>query len=135
MSSELVGFSNFPHLQQVCRIERIYQKTNSNDEPSRDVRFAVTSLSANRATPARLLSLARGHWSIENKLHHVRDRTFDEDRSQVRKNKGPRAMASLRNIAISILRLARISDDISIAAASRHCRAKTRSVLRLIGVR
>ncbi|MEI2779433.1 MAG: hypothetical protein V9G19_26445 [Tetrasphaera sp.] len=47
----------------------------------------------------------------------MRDATFDEDRSQVRTGVLPRIMASLRNTAISILRLTGRSN---IAAATRH---------------
>lgn len=47
----------------------------------------------------------RGHWRIENRLHWVRDVTLDEDTSQIRTGNGPRTMASLRNLAISMLRL------------------------------
>ena len=35
------------------------------------------------------MSLSRGHWGIENRLHWVRDVTFDEDRSQVRTGAAP----------------------------------------------
>lgn len=45
------------------------------------------------------------HWHIANRLHWVRDVTFDEDRSQVRTRVPPRAVATLRNLAISVLRL------------------------------
>lgn len=45
------------------------------------------------------------HWHLENRLHWVRDVTFDEDRSQVRTGAGPRVMATLRNLTISLLRL------------------------------
>ena len=58
-----------------------------------------------------------GHWAIEDRLHWVRDMDFDEDRSQVRTASGPRVMAALRNLAITILRLAGHS---SIAAALRY---------------
>jgi hypothetical protein len=54
---------------------------------------------------------------VENKLHWVRDVTFDEDRSQIRTGTGPRVMASLRNLAITVLRLAGFTN---IAAALRH---------------
>jgi hypothetical protein len=47
----------------------------------------------------------------------VRDVTYDEDRSQVRTGTGPRAMASLRNLAVSILRIAGVTN---IAKATRH---------------
>jgi hypothetical protein len=50
-------------------------------------------------------------------LENVRDVTYDEDRSQVRTANGPRVMASLRNLAIAILRL---TGQTSIAAALRH---------------
>jgi predicted transposase YbfD/YdcC len=57
---------------------------------------------------------------IEDRLHWVRDNGFDEDRSQVRTAAGPRIMASLRNLVITILRLAGAT---SIAAALRsHAR-------------
>jgi predicted transposase YbfD/YdcC len=91
----------------------------------------VTSLAASQASPSRLLQHSRAHWTIENRLHYVRDRTFDEDRSQVRKNFAPHAMASLRNLAIGLLRLAAVDN---IAAGLRHCARKVRTVLRLIGL-
>ncbi|MCL6444590.1 MAG: transposase, partial [Alicyclobacillus sp.] len=46
-----------------------------------------------------------GHWEIENRLHWVRDVTFDEDRCQIRTGQGARTMATLRNLAISVFRL------------------------------
>lgn len=62
----------------------------------------------------------------------MRDVTFDEDRSQVRKVGGPHMMATLRNLAISLLRLAKASN---IAKALRHCARKVDSALRLIGLK
>jgi hypothetical protein len=65
--------------------------------------YAVTSLTAAQASPARVADWIRGHWGIEA-LHHIRDVTFGEDASQTRTGAAPRAMASLRNLAIGILR-------------------------------
>ena len=56
-------------------------------------------------------------WAIENRLNWVRDVTWDEDRSQVRTGTGPRAMASIRNLAIGILR---VNGTTNIAQALRH---------------
>jgi hypothetical protein len=79
-----------------------------------------------KATYAQLAAIIRGHWGIEDRLHWVRDMDFDEDRSQVRTASGPRIMASLRNLAITILRLAGAA---SIAAALRyHARRPSRPV-------
>jgi predicted transposase YbfD/YdcC len=44
----------------------------------------------------------RGHWGIENCNHHVRDVTFEEDKSRIRIK--PLIMASLRSFALNILR-------------------------------
>lgn len=74
--------------------------------PRTEVIYGITSLDAECADPARLSMLVRGHWQVENRLHWVRDVAFDEDRSQVRTGHGPQVMACLRNLAISLLRLA-----------------------------
>jgi predicted transposase YbfD/YdcC len=64
--------------------------------------YAITNLTAAQASPARLADAIRRHWGIEA-LHHIRDTTFAEDASQVRSGTAPRTMASLRNLAISLL--------------------------------
>ena len=56
------------------------------------------------ADTATLTAWVRGHWEIENKLHWVRDVTYQEDKSLVRTGNAPRLMASLRSLAISLLR-------------------------------
>jgi predicted transposase YbfD/YdcC len=78
--------------------------------------YAVTSLTVTQATPAQLAGWIRGHWQIEV-LHHIRDVTYGEDASQVRAGNGLQVMATLRNLAIAILRLA---GHPAIAAACRH---------------
>ena len=93
--------------------------------------YGVTSLNSERGTPERLLELVRGHWQIENKLHWVRDVTFDEDRSQVRCGNIPHVMAALRNTAIGLLRWAGYTN---IAAACRRLAAQPAQALALIGL-
>lgn len=97
-----------------------------------EVAYGITSLTPKQADAKRLLSLNRGHWCIENKLHWVRDVTFDEDRSQVRVGQGPRVMATLRNIAISLFRLHDVSN---IAQALRKCSWNAENALHYIGLR
>ena len=62
--------------------------------------YAVTSLTAEQATPAELARLIRSHWNTEA-LHHVQDVTFAEDASQRRTGSAPRAMATWRPGATS----------------------------------
>jgi predicted transposase YbfD/YdcC len=106
----------FPHAAQALRIVRRRRPLNSKKWTAETV-YAITSLTAIQARPAELAAIVRGHWLIEDRLHWVRDVTYDEDRSQVRTANGPRVMASLRNLAIAILRL---TGQTSIAAALRH---------------
>ncbi len=82
-----------------------------------EVVYLITSADARAATPATLAGWVQGHWGIENRLHWVRDVTFDEDRSQVRTGAAPHVMATLRNTVISLLRLAGWTN---IAHALRH---------------
>jgi len=79
-----------------------------------------------------LLSLAswvRQHRHIENKLHWVRDVRYQEDKSLVRTGNAPRVMASLRSLAVSILRL---EGHTSIAAANRHHARDPQRTLKLL---
>lgn len=67
--------------------------------------YLVTSLSAEQASPAEMAAWARGHWSIEA-VHHIRDRTMDEDRHTVRTKNAAQNWATVRDTTISALRLA-----------------------------
>ena len=100
-------------------------------EVREEVVAGVTSLGPARADAARVLTLVRGHWHIENQAHWVRDVTFDEDRSQVRCDHIPQVMAALRNTVIGLLRRAGYPN---IAAACRRCAAQPAVALTLIGI-
>lgn len=129
VSGVLVGYSDWPHLAQVCRLERLVR---TKGKKTREVAYAVTSLPAQAATPQRLLSLWRGHWGIENRLHWVRDVTFDEDRCQVRTGAAPQILAAFRNLIIGLLRAA---GHTNIAAALRFCAVQPHYPLQLIGAK
>lgn len=98
--------------------------------PSRVTVYAITNLTARQAGPADLAGYIRGHWSIEA-LHHIRDVTYAEDASQVRTGNAPRTMASLRNLAIGILRHA---GRTNIAQALRHNARDAFRPLTLLGI-
>lgn len=133
-TTELNGYLNFPHVNQAFLIKRITTDLNGGVVKGRrgieETCVGIASLGVEDAGPHRLLELNRGQWTIENRSHHVRDMTYDEDRSQVRKGARPQAMASIRNLAISLLRLAKVTN---IAAATRHLNRKPDKVLALLG--
>jgi predicted transposase YbfD/YdcC len=105
----------FPHAAQVIQVTRKVRDLGTRRWRTVVV-YAVTSLSFQQASPARLADLLRGHWGIENGLHYVRDVTFAEDASQVRTGSGPEVMAALRNLVIGTLSRA---GPVNIAAALR----------------
>lgn len=115
-ATEITEGIGFPGAVQVLQLTRTVTDGKSSKRHA-EVVYAVTSLSVADVRPAQIAALLRGHWTIENRLHWVRDVTLDEDRSQVRTGAGPQVMATLRNNAISILRL---TGHANIAAALRH---------------
>ncbi|WBB82126.1 ISAs1 family transposase [Micromonospora sp. WMMD882] len=122
---------DFPHAAQAIQIRR---RRHRLDQPKRfttETVYAITDLHVHHARPAQLAAWIRGHWSIENKVHWVRDVTYDEDRSQIRTGTGPEVMAALRNAAISALRLTGVTN---IAAANRHHARDSTRPLALLGV-
>lgn len=129
-STALCGYTDWPGHQQVLEVQRTVTKKRDG-ETRTEVAYAVTSLSAERATAQQLLQIWREHWHIENKLHWVRDVTFDEDRSQVRTGRIPQVMAALRNVAISVLRVCGAEN---IAAASRRYAARPALALAAVGL-
>ncbi|WP_055557723.1 hypothetical protein [Streptomyces sp. NBRC 110028] len=94
--------------------------------------YFVTSLPSGAATGEQIADWIRGHWKIENQLHHVRDTTFAEDASTTHTGSLPRVMASLRNLAISVFRQ---DDHTNIAAACRHTARDPQRPLTALGIR
>jgi predicted transposase YbfD/YdcC len=120
---------DFPHAVQAIRITRRVRNQKTRKWRTVTV-YAITNLTAAQASPADLSGYIRGHWSIEV-LHHIRDVTYAEDASQIRTGKAPHAMASLRNLAIGILRAAGQSNIAK--ALRRNARDATRP-LTLVGI-
>ena len=128
VSSELKGYSDWPGLEQVFEIRRSWKYKGISKEA---VRYGVTSLPAQIALPERLLQLKRGHWTIENGLHYVKDVTMGEDKSTIHCDNGPKVMAALRNSALSLLRHAGFS---TIAARLRYNSGHPQAALELLSL-
>lgn len=90
---------DWPGLAQIARLTRTRE---IGGKVSTETVYLITSLPPADAPPERLLALNRAHWAIENKLHHVRDVSMDEDRCRVRA--GARALSGVRNTALAIIR-------------------------------
>lgn len=92
--------------------------------------FGLTSLSPEEATAADLETLWRGHWTIENRSHYVRDVTCGEDAGQAWMGHTPHVLATLRNGALALFRL---NGWTNMAAAFRHTAAHVSLAFRLLG--
>ena len=118
-STLLTEHTNWPGLQQVYQYTT-HQKCKKTGQVKCHVQYGITSLTPARASAADLLKLRREHWTIENKLHWVRDAVFQEDASSVRTGVIPQVMAAMRNAAISVLRFTghtKITDALQCFAA------------------
>ena len=118
--------SGWPGVAQVFRLERRRKLKGREDV---EVVYGITSLGELAADAWALLGNTRGHWGTENGLHHTRDVTLGEDRCRVRRGRAPRVLASLRNVAVYLLRHA---DYPSAAAAVRAMGAKPELALALL---
>jgi len=132
----------FPHARQVALIERyVTRATRKRKKHGRGytkvtVRsavavFVITSLDAREAAPEHLAGYVRRHWRIENQVHYVRDVTYREDASRVRTGTRPRIMATLRNLAIGLIRQA---GHTKIAATIRKIKYDNRLLLAILGL-
>jgi predicted transposase YbfD/YdcC len=114
----------FDGAAQVAQLRRTVTK---NGKKTVEVVYLITSDRA--AGPVTLAGWVRSHWEIENRLHWVRDVSYLEDKSLVRTGNAPRVMASLRSLAISLLRL---DGHTNIAAANRHHARDPQRTLQLL---
>ena len=90
--------------RQAIRMER-RTETLKTGKVSEETSYCLTSLGPAQADARRLSGLVRGHWTIENRNHYVRDFTYDEDRCRVRARHTPRNLTCVSNMAIAIIRL------------------------------
>lgn len=102
-TSELNDYLDFPHVQQVFRLQRIIQH-QATGQITYQVIFGISSLSQTHCSPEKLMDFVRTHWHIENRLHYVRDVTFHEDACRIRHTGRQRLLAILNNLVIGLIR-------------------------------
>jgi hypothetical protein len=122
----------FPGIAMILRVDT---EARVPAGPSRhETRYLITSLSPESVSPSRLMELIRGHWSVENGLHFIKDRWWDEDRQWSTRPGLAERMAMLRDAALTALRvLPGVPEDLPIRARADHLGRKLRKALRFIG--
>jgi predicted transposase YbfD/YdcC len=98
--TSLVAAHGFPGIVAIARITSRRRVGGGRAEPP-CTRYYLLS----KYVPAKkLLQIVRSHWSIENQLHWLLDVVFDEDANRARKDNAPENLATIRRLAINIIR-------------------------------
>lgn len=126
-SRQGVDHARWPGLNRFLKLERV---TTIDGETTRSVTYAITSLTAEQADAAELLSLLRGRWAIES-LFWIKDAVMREDHSRIRSGRSAESMSILRNSAINFLRTLKVSNY---AAAFRENAIKVNALLLSLGL-
>ena len=98
--ASLPALAKWPGLQAGIAVETL-RTAHQHAPVTSDYRFSLASLGRAADTFATMI---RQHWHIEHKLHWSLDGTFNEDRSRMRKDHAAENMASLRRLALNLLR-------------------------------
>ena len=127
-STSLNAYLDWPGIAQVIQYRYIHKNPNTGEEKTK-VHYGPTSLTPEETSAEHGLELRRGHWSIENKSHWIRDTQLGEDASSVRCGAIPQVMAALRNAALTVLRFAGVT---SIADKIKYYASKPLLAVNLI---
>jgi hypothetical protein len=124
--------TGFPGIELILRVDLDISATGAPDR--HETRYFVTSLSGDEVSPGRLMRLVRGHWCVENGLHFIKDRWWDEDRQWSTRAGLAERLAMLRDAALTALRLLPgVPDDLPIRGRADHLGRKLRKALKFIG--
>lgn len=124
---------NFPGCQIAIRVDREVRSL-TGEVLSQESRYFTTSLDPGTVTPSRLQSHVRGHWQVENCLHFVKDRWWDEDRHYTKRPGLAEVFAALTNAALSVLRLLHLVEQ-PLRAAAETIQWRPHSLLTRLGFR
>jgi predicted transposase YbfD/YdcC len=106
------GEPRFPGLKAIAMVEAEVERAGHT---SKERRYFLSSMPID----ARLFAKAvRSHWHIENRLHWVLDVVFHEDLSRLRSGAGPQNMATIRHMAMNLIRGAKDKHSLKVRRKS-----------------
>jgi predicted transposase YbfD/YdcC len=92
------------NIKQICRVTRKRSiKKDKQWHSTEEYVYLATSLTSSQKNAEDLLKINRLHWSVENKLHLIRDTVFDEDRHNLNKHISVHNFVSIKDFSIHIL--------------------------------
>ncbi len=128
VTQDLKDYLDWPGAQQVFKLERHFVSLKSGSQGQETI-YGVTSLPPDHAGPARLMTLNRSYWGIENGLHYRRDVTFREDSCRLKLGNAAHMMAAINNLALGLILR---NGNTNAPEARRWCCAEPLQALELI---
>jgi len=74
---------DWSYIQNIIRVTRFRQRLYGGEEPSQEVTYYASNASFSAQEYSQYI---RQHWFVENKMHHVKDVSFQEDKTVKRVN-------------------------------------------------
>ena len=95
--------TKYPHLETAIKIDRTRTTVRDGKKvrTSLETSYYVATFNPHKHSASVVQGLIRNHWTIENRLHHVKDRTMLEDRYRAKANVGAN-VALIRSIVVMI---------------------------------
>ncbi len=133
-TTELNAYLDFPGLQQAFLIKRTRWKTKGGKtigDPTVERVYGITSHRPDSASAGKLPGLNRGHWRVENSLHHILGNAanWNEDKCRIRTGHGPEIMTLLRRFAIFLINKHSGETRTSVGEVIRTLQRRSRMVL------
>jgi hypothetical protein len=111
----------FVGAQQVARLDKIVRDL-ATDLVSSETWYLVSRDPARLLSADQLLQRTRGHWQVENSLHHVKDRSWGEDKHTLRRPGLGGCFSVLLNIALTALRIPdSFNPEMSMPRRAKRC--------------
>jgi hypothetical protein len=81
---------------------RLETRVKRNGKWSSEVVYLVSSFTLKELQAQGMLSIKRGYWVVESRLHHCLDITLREDQSRVRTPGAARVLGTIRRVVVSL---------------------------------
>lgn len=83
-------------------VARLETRVKRKGKWSREVVYLVSSFTLEELQAQGMLSIKRGYWVVESRLHHCLDITLCEDQSRVRTPRAARILGTIRRVVVSL---------------------------------
>jgi len=100
-TKSLKKIRNADQWAQLTSIAKVTSQRTIGNKTTNDTRYYVSTLPGDAK---QILNATRSHWQIENGLHWILDVAFREDDSRIRKDHAPENLATIRHIALNLLK-------------------------------